>query len=64
MFEIKGQLLGIVLVLTIFGVVTVAMTTGFERAADTVQERIENEVYHGTSQPSHRADNRAYNLVY
>lgn len=62
MSEIKGQLLGIVLVLTIFGVVTVAMTTAFERSADVVQERVENIVYEGTSKPN--AIHTDYSLHY
>lgn len=62
MSELKGQLLGLVLVLSLFGIITVAMTTAFERSAETVQERVENAAYHGTSKPS-RAE-RGYSLRY
>lgn len=63
MSEIKGQLLGIVLVLTIFGIVAIAMSNAFETSADTIQERIENIAYEGTSKPAGRV-HTDYSLHY
>ena len=41
MSEIKGQLLGIILTISIFGVVLAAMVTSFGRMSSTVGERVE-----------------------
>ena len=41
MSEIKGQLLGIILVLTIFGVVGAALKTAFTNMKDKVVESVE-----------------------
>lgn len=42
MSEIKGQLLGIVLVVAVFGVVGGVLVTSFETAASNVAEKIED----------------------
>ncbi|MBO8427757.1 MAG: hypothetical protein IAC58_04295 [Firmicutes bacterium] len=42
MGEIKGQLLGIVLVLSIFGIVATALTTAFTNVSDDVVTKIES----------------------
>lgn len=42
MGEIKGQLLGIVLVLSIFGIVATALTTAFNNVSDDVVTKIES----------------------
>lgn len=41
MSEIKGQLLGIILAISIFGVVLAAMVTSFGKMSDKVGERVE-----------------------
>lgn len=42
MSEIKGQLLGIILVLAIFGIVGAALKTAFSNMSDTVSESVES----------------------
>ena len=42
MSEIKGQLLGIILVLVIFGGISLAMASVFSKTADQVAERSED----------------------
>ncbi|MBO7614353.1 MAG: hypothetical protein J6T15_01430 [Bacilli bacterium] len=42
MSEIKGQLLGIILVLAIFGIVGAALKSAFTNMKDTVVEQVEN----------------------
>lgn len=42
MSEIKGQLLGIVLVVAVFGVVGTVLVTSFETAATSLQTKIED----------------------
>lgn len=39
MSEIKGQLLGIILVLMVFGAVSVGLATVFKKTTDTVVEK-------------------------
>ena len=41
MSEIKGQLLGIILVLSIFGVVSVAATAIFAKMTDAVEDKVD-----------------------
>lgn len=41
MSEIKGQLLGIILTISIFGVVLAAMVASFGKMSDRVGERVE-----------------------
>lgn len=40
MSELKGQLLGMILVLTIFGVLTAILVPSFKKAADSVGEQV------------------------
>lgn len=42
MSEIKGQLLGIILTIAIFGVVLTTMVTAFGNMSDTVGSRVES----------------------
>lgn len=42
MSEIKGQLLGIILVLMLFGTVAGVMTSAFKKLGDTVTEKTED----------------------
>ena len=65
MSEIKGQLLGIILVLAIFGVVLGALTTAFTHASATIQERVEDAAYTNTVKPdpNERAE-KSYSLHY
>ena len=62
MSEIKGQLLGIILVLAVFGVVLGVLTTAFQHSAETIQERVEDAAYTNTSKP--RIVNTEYSLHY
>ena len=63
MSEIKGQLLGIILVLAVFGTVLGVLTTAFQHSAETIQDRIEDAAYTNTVRPSARA-NAEYSLHY
>lgn len=67
MSEIKGQLLGIVLVIAIFGVVIGILTAAFTSSAETVQSRME-DLASGSSQrvnPENHIDNQKnYSLHY
>ena len=42
MSEIKGQLLGIILTVSIFGIVAAAMATAFNSASETIGSKVEN----------------------
>lgn len=42
MSEIKGQLLGIILTITIFGIVAGVMTSAFQKASESVKNKIES----------------------
>lgn len=42
MSEIKGQLLGIILAIAVFGVVVGAMTAAFANVSDTIASRVES----------------------
>lgn len=42
MSEIKGQLLGVILTIAIFGIVATAMTGAFSKAANDIGSQIEN----------------------
>ncbi|MFA6667483.1 MAG: hypothetical protein WCS51_03935 [Bacilli bacterium] len=42
MSEIKGQLLGIVLVVAVFGIVSTALVTAFTNASKSISEQVEN----------------------
>ena len=65
MSEIKGQLLGILIVLAIFGVVLGAMTAAFTHAADTIQERVEDAAYTNTVRPDPNGRvHKNYTLAY
>lgn len=44
MSEIKGQLLGIILVVTIFGIVGGALAAIFSNLTDTVEEKVSQEI--------------------
>ena len=44
MSEIKGQILGILLVLTIFGAVSAALITIFNNLSKTVESKVESDV--------------------
>lgn len=52
MSEIKGQLLGIVLVVAVFGIVSTLLVTSFEKTAKTVQSKIEDNTIPGSNQQS------------
>jgi hypothetical protein len=40
MSELKGQLLGMLLVLSLFGVIAGVLTTSFKNAADNISEQM------------------------
>ena len=71
MSEIKGQLLGIILVLAVFGVVIGALTAAFQHSAETIQTRVEEAATLNQSEeddgpvvdPNARA-HRGYTLSY
>lgn len=44
MSEIKGQLLGIVLTIAVFGIVFAAMTVAFQRVSESVEEKATSAV--------------------
>lgn len=46
MSEFKGQLLGLVLVIAIFGVITGILTTAFKSTATELADRMEDQVYY------------------
>ena len=67
MSEIKGQLLGIVLVIAIFGVVIGIITAAFQASAQAVQTRMEDVAYTNTEKPDPNARvdaERNYSLHY
>jgi hypothetical protein len=45
MSELKGQILGVLLVLTIFGAMSIAFTAIFNNAASNISARVSNETY-------------------
>ncbi len=63
MSEIKGQLLGIILALAVFSIVIVVITGAFQGVAETLDQRMNDIAYTGTSKPSYRAS-ADYNLRY
>jgi anionic cell wall polymer biosynthesis LytR-Cps2A-Psr (LCP) family protein len=44
MSEIKGQLLGILLVLAVFGVVKTVVVSMFQKTADNISSKVDQEV--------------------
>ena len=65
MSEIKGQLLGIILVRAIFGVVLGAMTAAFTHASETIEDRVEDAAYTNTVKPDPNGlAPRNYTLLY
>ena len=44
MSEIKGQVLGIILVLVLFGVISGALTVAFGHYRDKINEEVENTI--------------------
>ena len=63
MSEIKGQLLGIVLAIAVFSIVIVVITGAFQGVAESLDQRMNDIVYTGTSKPSYR-QGANYNLHY
>lgn len=63
MSEIKGQLLGIILVLSVFATIVAVICTAFERSADVISERVEDAAYTNSSKPNPRV-NTEYSLHY
>ncbi len=66
MSEIKGQLLGIILTISIFGIVATTMATSFKKAGESIGSKVESA---GNSTVVAAANvvspaNAAYNLVY
>lgn len=57
MSEIKGQLLGIIITLSVFGVAIAAMITAFENSSQTIEKRVEDAAYTGTVKPAGRVHN-------
>lgn len=45
MSELKGQILGVLLVLTLFGAMTVAFTTIFADATTNLASQVSNQFY-------------------
>lgn len=64
MSEIKGQLLGIILVLAVFGTVMGILSSAFQHSAETIQDRVEDAAYTGTSRPVAPRANAEYSLHY
>lgn len=62
MSEIKGQMLGIILVIAIFGVVLGLMTTAFTTSAEAIQSRVEEAASTSVEPANHNG--RAYTLHY
>ena len=60
MSELKGQVLGIILVLTLFGVIATSLTLAFNAFAD----KIDNEVSELVTEPSEEPGNGNYVLHY
>lgn len=58
MSEIKGQLLGVLLVISIFGIVAAAMTSAFRNASGSVGNKIEKEANQATTAASSKAASR------
>lgn len=51
MSELKGQLLGIILVIAVFGVVMGLLSAAFQSSAEAISDRVESIAYTGTSAP-------------
>ena len=51
MSELKGQLLGIILVIAVFGVVMGLLSAAFQSSAEAISDRVEDIAYTGTSAP-------------
>ena len=68
MSELKGQLLGIILVISVFGVLLGILTAAFQHSAETIQSRVEDAAYTNTEHEEEETDidpnGRAYRLVY
>ena len=52
MSEIKGQLLGIIMVLAIFGVVLATLSIAFSNSASTIGSRVESIANEGQPAPA------------
>ena len=70
MSELKGQLLGIILVISVFGVLLGILTAAFQHSAETIQSRVEEAAYTNSDteegpeiDPNGRVG-RNYKLVY
>lgn len=68
MSEIKGQLLGIILTISIFGIVAAAMATSFTNASKKIGEQVENVATTEVAAAQERFDNNkgriSYKIVY
>ena len=64
MSEVKGQLLGIIMTIAIFGIVFAAMVTAFTTASNSVSTKVKDAAT--TSTPAAAVDlvNPAYTLHY
>jgi len=62
MSEIKGQLLGIVLVVTIFGAVSTALVAAFNSATKDVTDAVENNTIKDPILPETEGINGSLNL--
>ena len=68
MSEIKGQLLGVILTISIFGIVATTMATSFKKAGESIGSKVENAANTtvtaaAAAEPVSPA-NAAYYLVY
>ena len=52
MSELKGQLLGIILVIAVFGAVIGILTATFQNSAEVISKRVEDVAYTGTEKSS------------
>ncbi len=69
MSEIKGQLLGIILTISIFGIVAAAMATSFTNASKKIGDQVENvATTEVTAEAQQRIDQNkgriSYKIVY
>ena len=64
MSEIKGQLLGIVLAIGVFGVVFAAMTATFQKVSKAVEDKATSAIAQEASIPEPTSSPKPYALHY
>ncbi len=64
MSEIKGQILGVVLVLAIFGAIGTVLVSSFKTSADTIKEKMnsaDTELIDASKTKSEKLNNNLFN---